>query len=134
MRHDERGTRAKDLSTAGVQYAKATSEVVGVAIDAIIDADSQAEVRRKPRPANLPPPDKRKEQLEALDAGLVDSVVYYSKLRASIGTVEAYFLALQALANGSQADATQAAVSALAGRVNSLNAALEGVERASNRY
>jgi hypothetical protein len=117
--------RARDVSSAGVRYTQATSQVVDVAIDAIIDADSEAEVRRKPRPANMPTPEQRTKELDELDTQLVDNVVYYAKLRSSIGTLEAYFQALQALANGSQADATQAAVGTLADRVNSLNVALE---------
>jgi hypothetical protein len=117
--------RAKDVSSAGVQYAHATSQVVDVAVDAIIDADSEAEVLRKPRPANMPTPEQRTQDLEKLDEKLVSNVVYYTKLRSSIGTLEAYFQALQALANGSQAEATQTAVSSLADRVNSLNVALE---------
>jgi hypothetical protein len=117
--------RAKDLSSAGVRYAQTTSAVVNVAIDSIIDADSEAQVRSKPRPTNLGPAEVRQQQLEQLDADLIDSVAYYAKLRGSIGTLESYFQALQALADGSQADATQAAVSTLADRVNSLNGALE---------
>ncbi len=117
--------RATNLSTAGVHYAQTTSAVVGVAIDAVIDADSETEVRRKPRPANMPTAETRTKELEQLDTVLIDSVVYYAKLRSSIGALEAYFEALQALANGSQADATQTAVSGLADRVNSLNAVLE---------
>lgn len=84
------------------------------------------QVRSKPRPVNLGTPDQRKKQLDLLDADLIGGVVYYAKLRRSIGALEAYFHALQALADGSQADATQAAVSILADRVNSLNSALEG--------
>jgi hypothetical protein len=118
--------RAKDLSSAGVQYARATAAVVDVAIDASIDADSAAQVRSKPRPSNLLPPEESRKRLERLDSDLVDSVAYYGKLRASIGTLEAYFQALQALADGSQADATQAAVSTLADRVNTLNDVLAG--------
>ncbi len=117
--------RAKDVSSAGVRYAQTTSAVVGVAMDSIIDADSEAQVRSKPRPVNLGTPEQRKQQLDRLDADLIDSVAYYAKLRSSIGALEAYFQALQALADGSQADATQAAVSTLADRVNSLNNTLE---------
>lgn len=118
--------RAKDVSRAGVRYAQATSAVVDIAIDSIIDAESMAEVAGKPRPANLPSAEERRKKLEQLDAGLVENVVLYRKLRASIGTLEAYFQALQALADGSQAEATQAAVGTLADRVNSLNNTLEG--------
>jgi hypothetical protein len=118
--------RANDLSSAGIQYARTTSAVVDLAIDSGIDADSAAEIRRMPRPAALPAPEVRTKQLETLDAGLLDSTLYYSKLRASIGALDAYFKGLQALANGSQADATQAAVATLADRVNALNKTLEG--------
>lgn len=117
--------RARDISTAGIRYAQTTSAAVDVAIDSIIDADSEAQVRSKPRPTNLEAPSVRKERLKKLDDDLIGSVVHYANLRRSIGALEAYFHALQVLADGSQADATQAAVSTLADRVNSLNSALE---------
>ncbi len=117
--------RAKDVSSAGIHYAQTTSDVVGVAIDSIIDTDSETQVRIKPRSTETFSADERKKQLKDSDEGLIRSVVYYDKLRSSIGTLGAYFQALQALADGSQADATQAAVTTLADRVNSLNGALE---------
>ena len=117
--------RARDVSSAGIQYAQTTSAVVTLAIDSSIDADSEAQIRARPRPAELETPDVRAKMLETSDSALVDSTIYYAKLRASIGTLEAYFRALQALADGSQADATQEAVRTLGARVNSLNQTLE---------
>lgn len=116
--------RAKDLSSAGINYAHATSAVVDVAIDSIIDADSEAKIRAT-RPSSLEPPEVRKTMLEDTDRQLVVGVVLYTELRSSIGALEAYFLALQGLANESQADATGAAVKTLATRINSLNKTLD---------
>lgn len=115
--------RANDLSTAGVSYARATSAVIDLAIDASIDADSEAKIHAT-RPTLLEPPETRKTMLEDTDQQLVVTVVRYTELRSAIGTLEAYFLALQALANGSQSDATAEAVGTLANRINSLNGTL----------
>src|SRR4029077_6317298 len=41
--------RAKDLSSAGLQYSQATAAVIDVASDAAVDADSEAQVTSKPR-------------------------------------------------------------------------------------
>jgi hypothetical protein len=115
--------RAKDLSSAGVSYARATTAVIDLAIDSSIDADSGSTVLATRAPV-IGTPDERKTELEESDRGLIEGVVRYTELRSSIGALEAYFLALQALANGSQADATEVAVNALAARINSLNGTL----------
>lgn len=115
--------RATDLSLAGVSYARATSAVIDLAIDSAIDADSESTVLAT-RPPVAGTPDERRTELEKSDRGLIEGVVLYTELRSSIGALEAYFLALQALANGSQADATEAAVTTLAARINSLNSTL----------
>jgi hypothetical protein len=116
--------RANDLSKAGVAYAKATSAVVDLAINASIDADSEAKIQAT-RPSALEPIDVRKKMLEETDQQLIVGVVRYTELRSAIGTLEAYFLALQELADGSQAEATGTAVKSLANRINKLNEALE---------
>src|SRR5262245_5181973 len=116
--------RANNLSTAGVSYARATSAVIDLAIDASIDADSEAKIQAT-RPTLLEPPETRKTMLEDTDQQLVVTVVRYTELRSAIGTLEAYFLALQTLAGGSQSEATGTAVKSLANRINSLNQTLE---------
>jgi hypothetical protein len=117
--------RAWDLSLAGVSSAQSTAAVVDIAIDSSIDSDSKSKVRAT-KPSALEPaaPDERKKRLEDSDKQLIITVVRYTELRSSLGALEAYFLALQALADGSQADATGAAVEALATRINSLNGTL----------
>ncbi|MBI3367598.1 MAG: hypothetical protein HY021_03855 [Burkholderiales bacterium] len=121
------GERAKDLSSAAIQYSQATAAVIDVAIDAAIDADSAAQVRSAPR---NPVPEAnraaRAQQLEQLDAGLAKTVSLYTSLKHSVNAIKAYFIALQELANGSQADAVGDAVKSVAERVNGVNKALEG--------
>ena len=62
--------RAKDVSSAGIHYAQTTSDVVGVAIDSMIDAESEAQVRSKPRPTEVLNAEERKKQLKAMKAQL----------------------------------------------------------------
>ena len=120
--------RAKDLSTAAIQYSQTTVAVIDVAIDAMIDADSIGLVRFKPRtPVTADAErDGRAADLEKLDAELATSVSLYTALKNSVNTIKAYFIALQELANGSQAEATGEAVKALGERVNSISQALAG--------
>ena len=118
--------RAKDLSSAAVRYSDATVVVIDVATDAAINADTQAQLRAT-RPATTEEARARRTQeLEQLNKGLVETVSLYRSLRASVRTVKAYFVALQDLAEGSQAEGTEAAVKSLGERVNGLSAALEG--------
>ena len=118
--------RAKDLSSAGIQYAQATAKVITVATDAAVDADSDTQVVTKPRgTVSAEQQGQRAEQLEQLDAQLVKTISLYATLKRSVNAVEAYFRALQELANGSQAEATGEAVKAVADRVNGLSDALE---------
>jgi hypothetical protein len=118
--------RAKDLSSAGIQYAQATAKVIDVASDAAVDADSDTQVITRPRPAvSQQQQDQRAARLEELDVQLVKTISLYATLKRSVRAVEAYFRALQELANGSQADATGDAVKSAANGVNSLSDALE---------
>jgi hypothetical protein len=118
--------RAKDLSSAGIQYAHATAKVIDVASDAAVDADSDTQVITRPRPpVSAEQQNQRAVRLEELDAQLVKTISLYATLRRSVNAVEAYFKALQELANGSQAEATGEAVKSVAERVNSLSDALE---------
>jgi len=118
--------RAKDLSSAGIQYAQATAKVIDVASDAAVDADSDTQVITKPRPpVSQQQQDQRAVQLEQIDTQLVKTISLYATLKRSVLAVEAYFKALQELANGSQAEATGDAVKSVADRVNGLSDALE---------
>jgi hypothetical protein len=118
--------RAKDLSSAGIQYAQATAKVVDVASDAAVDADSDTQIVTKPRPPVSPEQqDQRAARLEELDAQLVQTISLYATLKRSVNAVEAYFRALEDLANGSQAGAIGQGVKSVAERVDSLSDALE---------
>lgn len=119
--------RTKDLSTAGVKYSQAMAAVSTAAMEAAVDADSADQVRTMPRSVveDAGIRANRAERLAKLDAGLVKTIVLYSTFERSANALEAYFKGLQALANGSQAEAAEEAVKNLAGRVNSLNAAME---------
>lgn len=121
--------RSKDLSSAAIRYSEATAAVIDVAIDAAIDADSEGQVRSKPRlPVSAAKQAERAEDLDKLDAQLAKSVSLYTVLKNSVNAIKAYFIALQDLADGSQADAAGEAVKSVAERVNGVNKALEGAD------
>lgn len=121
--------RAKDLSSAAIQYSEATAAVIDAAIDGAIDADSEDQVRSAPRPpVSEAKQVERRAQLEQLDQELAKTVSLYTVLKQSVNTTKAYFLALQDLAKGSPADAAGEAVKSVAERVNGVNAALEGAD------
>ena len=118
--------RAKDLSSAGIQYTQATAKVIDVASDAAVDADSDTQVITRPRPpVSAEQQDQRAIRLEQLDSQLVKTISLYATLKRSVNAIEAYFRALQELANGSPAEATDDAVKSIADRVNGLSDALE---------
>lgn len=118
--------RAKDLSTAAVRFSDTTVIVIDAAVDAAIDADSQAQVRGvRPAPTDEAQA-QRKQKLETLNADLAKTVVLYQSTKSQVNAVKAYFVALQDLANGSPADEIEASVKTLGERVNGLSAALEG--------
>lgn len=124
--------RGKDLSSAGVSYSQATSALIDVAVDSMINADSEAHVRTKlPQEALTKPeftPEKLRARLEKSDEGLISNTSQLMTLKASVGSVEAYFKGLQSLADNPQSDTTASAVSTLADRVNALNGALKKTE------
>lgn len=119
--------RAKDVSSAGVAYSQATAAVVDVAIGATVDASSQSRVLGKPRQPVTDPAERqaRQDELKEIDKELIGNAVEYVRLKRSVGAIEAYFKALQELADGSTTEATQTAVEGLADRINGLNAALD---------
>lgn len=118
--------RAKDLSSAGIAYSQATAAVVDMAVDASIDASSERQIRRGLKAAATPEEQMAREQtLRQLDDELVTSVRLYMRLKRSVHAVEGYFVGLQALAGANPGPATEAAVTTLVNRVNSINAALE---------
>jgi hypothetical protein len=122
--------RSKNLSAAGIAYAQATAAVIDVAIDASIDASSERQLRTAPRSAVAGAEQQaaRATQLKALDEELLKSSIRYITLKRSVSTVEAYFTALQQLADGSTAEATGSAVESLADRLNGLNQAMDKAE------
>jgi len=119
--------RTKDVSQAGVAYAQATEGVIDIAIDASIDSSSQSRLLAKPR---APVTDQasqaaREGDLRQADDELVASSITYIRLKRSVSGIEAYFKALQELADGSPAEATATAVGGLADRLNGLNNVLD---------
>jgi len=122
--------RAKNVSSAGIAYAQATAGGIYVAINASLDASSERQVRAKPRQPVVSEADQnaRVANLKDLDDELVKNVVNYIRLKRSVTAVEAYFKALQQLADGSTAEATEAAVKSLADRLNGLNDVLDKAE------
>jgi hypothetical protein len=130
--------RGKDLSSAGIAYAKATAAVIELAIDAALDASSEdrAEIRRgtKVPAASDKPEDKaaREALLKKLEADLtrsderlVTTVHSYLRLKRSVSAVEAYFQGLAALSGANPAAATEKAVESLMKNVAGLSKALE---------
>lgn len=118
--------RAKDVSSAGIAYTQATSAVIDVAVDASIDFSSNNLLLA---PLTLPLPksaqEERETRLKERDALLTRSTLLYSQLKRSVNVTQAYFLALQQLADGSTAEATETAVKSLADRLNGVNQALD---------
>jgi uncharacterized protein YceK len=119
--------RAKDVSSAGVAYSQATAAVLDIAIDATVDASSQSRILGKPRQPVTDAAERqsRQAELKEIDKELIGNATDYVRLKRSVGAIGAYFKALQELADGSPAEATETAVSGLADRVNGLNAALD---------
>lgn len=112
--------RAKDVSSAGIAYTQATAAVIDVAVDASIDFDSNSLLQTaRAQPA------ERTAQLNERDVPLVRSTLLYSRLKRSVNVTQAYFAALQQLADGSTAEATETAVKSLADRLNGVNQALD---------
>jgi predicted small secreted protein len=118
--------RGKDVSSAGIAYARTTAAVIDVAIDAAIDASSERQIRRRLGPASTAAEQAAREDgLRQLDDELVRTVQLYIRLKRSVSAVESYFSGLQALSGATPGAATEAAVKSLADRVNDLNGALE---------
>ncbi len=121
--------RAKDVSSAGIAYAQATAAVIDVAVDASIDFSSNTLLLIAPTPPlTKQVREERETRLKERDALLVRSTLLYAQLKRSVNVTQAYFTALQQLADGSTAEATETAVKSLADRLNGVNQALDGGE------
>ncbi|MBC7601123.1 MAG: hypothetical protein H7255_00475 [Ramlibacter sp.] len=121
--------RGKDVSSAGVAYSKATSAVIDLAIDALIDTSSQRRLALAETPAQGPAAERREASLRTIDSQLVDNVRDYAKLKRSVAAIEAYFTGLQDLSGATPGDAVEASVKTLADRVNGVSTALGGEAR-----
>lgn len=123
--------RARDLSSAAIRYADATVAVIDLAIDSAIDANSENRFDTAPKMPVATEKERlaRADLLEEHDVGLVKTVSLYTSLKNSVNTTKAYFIALQDLANGSQAEATGEAVKSVAQRVNGINQVLANNEK-----
>lgn len=116
--------RAHDLSTAGTAYSKASENLIDAAMDASVDKDSFAKVITKTSSGAPPPRDALIKDLSVSDDGLVVTLTLYQQVRASLVALEAYFAALQELADNPQGEATGQAVKSLADHINDLDGVL----------
>jgi len=117
--------RAHDLSSAGTAYTKASEALIDSAMNASVDSDSFAKVTTKTRAgAPLPPRDELVKDLAQSDDGLVVTLTLYQQVRASLVALEAYFAALQELADNPQGEGTAQAVKSLADHINDLDGVL----------
>jgi hypothetical protein len=118
--------RGKDLSAAGIAYSRATTSVIDMAMDAIVDVSSQTRLPLAARPAQGAEIEKRKEALQKIDTELINNVRQYAVLKRSVSAVEGYFVGLQELSGATPGDATEASLKTLADRVNGVSTALGG--------
>ena len=119
--------RGKDLSSAGIAYAKATAAVIDLAVNASIDASSHklgSVVARKAKDDGEA--EARTQSLKERNAELIAQAQSYAAIKQSVGGVEAHFAGLQQLAGAMPGDAAAAATKNLADRVNSTSVALGG--------
>lgn len=120
--------QGKDLSSAGIAYAQATTAVLDAALDAAIDADNEGRLRTIV-PATTPEQRvQRTQRLAEFDAELVRHTQQVLGLKRSVSALQAYFTGLQALAGANPGEATEAAVSSLAERLNGISSATGGSE------
>lgn len=118
--------RAKDVSAAGLAYTQAVVAIIDVAVDASIDYSS-GNLVRVAAAAPLPAASQaaREAELRSADALLIRSTLAHARLKRSVLATQAYFTALQQLADGSTAEATETAVKNLADRLNAVDTALD---------
>lgn len=121
--------RGKDLATVGIQYTTATTALVDVAIDSMIDADSESFVRSKLPPAALKipgsTPSELIDRLNVSNEKLIQNAKQYFSIRASLVAFGDYFKALQTLTENPQSETTASAVSSIVERVNAINQAVK---------
>src|SRR5215831_8767888 len=115
--------RAQDLSSAGIAYSQASQQLIDAAMAAAVDKDSFERIVTKAKP-DASRAKALSDELAQSDDGLVTSLTLYQNVRASFVALEAYFSALQELADNPQGDATQKAVESLANHVGELDTAL----------
>jgi len=117
--------RGGDLSSAGIAYTQASARLIGVAMNSMIDADSETHVRTQLSRAALEraglTPAKLRKRLSASDKLLIQNIRKMSNLRSSLLATQAYFMALQDLVDNPQSDTTADMVSMMSDRVNLLN-------------
>lgn len=118
--------QAKDLSSAGIEYSKATAAVIDLAVDAAIDASSYRLVSvAASRAKDETEAADRIKSLTERDAILVGQVKIYTDIKRSAGAVEAYFTGLQELSGATPGDAVETSVKTLADRINGISSVLE---------
>lgn len=119
-----------DMAKAGAVYTQNTAALIDEAIKSANHSDSEAMLYIKIPETMLGTgeftDDAMKDRLDKSDAGLIANAEKAYQLKASLDSVNAYFVGLQDLVNDPTADRNAMAVENLAVQVNGMNRALEG--------
>lgn len=118
-----------NIAVTGANYSNDTSELVDEAINASISSESLSFV---PQIISAPPINDPRfseqaltEKLNVANGLLIDNTVIALELKASLDSVNAYFIGLQALVDDPTAERNALAVAGLADQVNGLNNAMQ---------
>lgn len=118
-----------NIAVTGANYSNDTSELVDEAINASISSESLSFV---PQIISVPPINDPRfseqaltEKLNVANGLLIDNTVIALELKASLDSVNAYFIGLQALVDDPTAERNALAVAGLADQVNGLNNAMQ---------
>ena len=121
-----------NIAVTGANYSKDTSELVDEAINASISSESLSFVPQNisampAMPANDPRFSEQAltSKLNLANELLIDNTVIALELKASLDSVNAYFIGLQALVDDPTAERNALAVAGLADQVNGLNNAMQ---------
>jgi hypothetical protein len=121
---------AEDIATSGANYTSNTKVLIDEAIKSANHSDSRSMVFMKVPGSMLGTPEftpeAMKEKLETSNAGLIGNAEKAYQLKASLDTVNAYFIGLQELVRDPTAERNALAVENLATQVNDTNRTLEG--------
>ncbi len=111
--------QGKDLSSSGIAYTEAINKLLDVAVDRIIDFDTE-ELKKSRIGSNL------RDQITQKNQAVVDIISEIEEFRGHTKLLKAYFLNLQALADSSVKEDAGSAVKTLSYSVSKLNKELGG--------